>query len=301
MAEARTSPCEQCGIPVTKTATQQHHRKYWTCSQSCANKRRIQLGNTPAWAPNPLRGQQDTRPCAVCSKPVTRYLSQSRAKIHAWACSRSCAAALRGRAKVADGTWNRPVKPRRGDTVPCLVCGKPFYRQQSYIAQGRKLCSRECNRLYQTKPPVLKSCARCGAALVLKPSQAARAYCSTACNATAKTKRASGRTHNGRPVIINAQGYFTVYEPTHPAANKHNGRVLEHRLIMEKVIGRYLLTDEHIDHIDQDKTNNDPSNLQVLSPTNHAKKTSTDQQRARAKLLAELAAYREKYGELPME
>ena len=54
-------------------------------------------------------------------------------------------------------------------------------------------------------------------------------------------------------------------------------------------------------HIDQDKTNNDPSNLQVMSPMAHSQKTNADKERARARLLAELAAYQEKYGPLESE
>jgi hypothetical protein len=192
-------------------------------------------------------------------------------------------------------------KPRKGDVIACSVCKTEFYRQPAYIEQGRHLCSRECNRVWQTKPATAKACAHCGAGMTLKPSQSHRQFCSKACETANKIKRPTGRMHNGRPVLINFQGYLTVYEPAHPFANKHNGRVLEHRLIVEKGLGRYLTTNEHVDHIDQDKTNNDPSNLQVMSPSEHQWKTTRDKERARARLLAELAAYREKYGELPME
>lgn len=201
---------------------------------------------------------------------------------------------------MMSGTWKQPRKPRRGGTVPCDQCGTPFYRQPAYIAQGRRLCSTACANLSKIKTPIVKACLHCGAEMTLKPSQSARQFCSKACEATAKIKRPTGREHNGRPVLVNAQGYLTVYEPTHPAAGR-NGRVLEHRLVMESVLGRYLTTEEHVDHIDQDKTNNDPSNLQVMSPMAHSQKTNADKERARARLLAELAAYQEKYGPLESE
>lgn len=173
----------------------------------------------------------------------------------------------------------------------------PFYREPAYIAQGRHLCSPACNRLWQTKTPTVTPCAWCGAEMALKPSQTHRQFCSQRCAADSKIKRPTGRLYNGRPVLMNAQGYLTVYEPTHPSAGQ-NGRVMEHRLVMEKMLHRYLRTDEHVDHIDQDKTNNRLDNLQVLSPDAHSRKTNADKERARAKLLAEIEAYREKYGPL---
>lgn len=46
-------------------------------------------------------------------------------------------------------------------------------------------------------------------------------------------------------------------------------RYLEHRLVMEAVLGRKLLKNEEVHHIDGNKLNNDPSNLMVLSPSEH--------------------------------
>lgn len=59
-------------------------------------------------------------------------------------------------------------------------------------------------------------------------------------------------------------GYVLVHAPEHPHATKQ-GRVREHRLVMERVLGRYLLPTEVVDHIDGQKDNNDPSNLRVFA------------------------------------
>ncbi len=45
----------------------------------------------------------------------------------------------------------------------------------------------------------------------------------------------------------------------------------EHRLVMERFLGRKLLTEEQVHHIDRDTLNNSPSNLQVLSRSEHLK------------------------------
>ena len=63
-------------------------------------------------------------------------------------------------------------------------------------------------------------------------------------------------------------GYFQVYIPTHPYANK-DGYVLEHRLVFEKKIGRYLGIDEIIHHINHDPSDNRPENLMVLNKIEH--------------------------------
>ncbi|HJZ04280.1 MAG TPA: HNH endonuclease [Patescibacteria group bacterium] len=64
--------------------------------------------------------------------------------------------------------------------------------------------------------------------------------------------------------------YIRVYIPSHPSASR-TGHVLEHRLVMEKKIGRYLKKDEIIHHIDGDSKNNEIDNLEITSVHNHLK------------------------------
>jgi hypothetical protein len=56
--------------------------------------------------------------------------------------------------------------------------------------------------------------------------------------------------------------------PDHPGA--HGGYLLEHRYVMEQVLGRPLERTEHVHHIDGDRANNAPSNLIVLTASQHA-------------------------------
>jgi hypothetical protein len=61
-------------------------------------------------------------------------------------------------------------------------------------------------------------------------------------------------------------GYISVPSPLHPNKD-HHGCVSEHRLVMEKHIGRYLSKKEVVHHIDKNKENNLISNL-MLFPDN---------------------------------
>ena len=66
------------------------------------------------------------------------------------------------------------------------------------------------------------------------------------------------------------EGYFRVKQRTHPFADS-KGYVLEHRLIMEKHIGRYLTKDEIVHHINHNKIDNRIENLELMTKWQHAK------------------------------
>lgn len=63
--------------------------------------------------------------------------------------------------------------------------------------------------------------------------------------------------------------YKLIHMPSHPNATK-GGYVREHRLVMERVLGRLLHDDEVVDHINRfDTLNNDPSNLRIMKKKDH--------------------------------
>lgn len=59
-------------------------------------------------------------------------------------------------------------------------------------------------------------------------------------------------------------GYRYIYSPDHPSRTQM-GYVAEHRLVMERVLGRLLTRKEAVHHIDGDTLNNEQSNLQVFA------------------------------------
>jgi hypothetical protein len=61
----------------------------------------------------------------------------------------------------------------------------------------------------------------------------------------------------------NSRGYVKIHMPSHPHAQ--NGYVLEHRLVMEKMIGRLLDASEVVHHRNGVKDDNRPENLQLFS------------------------------------
>jgi hypothetical protein len=91
--------------------------------------------------------------------------------------------------------------------------------------------------------------------------------------------------HSGAPMernyfwrggrIVDKHGYILVKTPGHPFATKA-GYVREHRLVMERILGRYLEPHEVVDHVDGNTSNNDPTNLRLFaSNADHLRATLT--------------------------
>lgn len=65
-----------------------------------------------------------------------------------------------------------------------------------------------------------------------------------------------------------AHGYVTIKRRDHPYANSA-GYVMEQRLVMEPVLGRYLTPGENVHHRNQVRDDNRPENLELVVHTNH--------------------------------
>jgi hypothetical protein len=64
-------------------------------------------------------------------------------------------------------------------------------------------------------------------------------------------------------------GYIVIRKPDHPKA--HNSYVFLHRLVAEEKLGRFLVDGETVHHINGDRLDNRPENLEVLSHRLHGR------------------------------
>jgi len=77
-------------------------------------------------------------------------------------------------------------------------------------------------------------------------------------------KCANNRERKPRKEKILRTGYWYILVKGHHSNTKQH-YVAEHRLVMEKHLGRPLLPQEAVHHIDHDKLNNDIANLQLFA------------------------------------
>ncbi|HLB41244.1 MAG TPA: HNH endonuclease [Gammaproteobacteria bacterium] len=116
---------------------------------------------------------------------------------------------------------------------------------------------------------VKKNCDICGSSFFVDfyRKKIAR-FCSRKCKGKSIGNREKSLNWKGGK-IEHSCGYYLIKVDNHPFSNKA-GYIPEHRLIAEKTIGRYINPKkEHVHHIDENKKNNDPNNLLVLTFVEH--------------------------------
>lgn len=124
------------------------------------------------------------------------------------------------------------VKNKRGTLIAncvCDECGKEFKRYLCMIESQRNFCSSECSSKSQR----------------------------------GRTGNQASYWRGGRHK--SKKGYVLIYKPKHYPFAKKRKYVREHRLIMEKAIGRYLRQEEVVHHKNGIKDDNRIENLLLFN------------------------------------
>jgi len=166
---------------------------------------------------------------------------------------------------------------KNGKVIKCEQCGTEKYKPLAKLKRFKNhFCSHKCADEFRRKR-VIVNCQACGKEIERVQSRVDRhkmfIFCDRDCMAIGfKGVNISGffKEGNTGDKCINfkdgtqiTNGYISELAPDHPAATK-KGYVYQHRLVMEKKIGRYLLPKEVVHHIDENKQNNHPDNLMLF-------------------------------------
>lgn len=139
------------------------------------------------------------------------------------------------------------TKPPKKRTCP--VCENEYEPG----TPGQVYCSQACRGAGMRRPDKPTACARCGGSMPPR-APAGQKYCSHSCSAQSRTGTMGWRVDGARRVA-ETSGYAFV-----KVAGKWE---LEHRVVMEAVLGRRLRPGENVHHKDGCRSNNAPENLEL--------------------------------------
>lgn len=187
----------------------------------------------------------------------------------------------------------QPIAVRQCDNCGANI--EIFHKDR--LLRKNLFCSKKCEGIFRKEQtPKESECPICHKKFHIKPHQrkvAAHNYCSRECLNIAKAEymKGEGNHQYGVKGELNSSwkggkrkssyGYYLIYSPEHPFANG-DGMVFEHRLVAEQFLlteensveingKKYLSPDFVVHHRDGNKTNNDVSNLQIMTLSEHTK------------------------------
>ena len=193
--------------------------------------------------------------CHQCKQSFWIKPSKARRKRY---CSRACLhASMRVEKPVRPGQRHRTTYGER----KCPVCDEGFIAR----AKTQKYCNQKCpikavwdrNKDNSVEP---RPCEACGTVFRPRPLNAGR-FCSRDCALSGQQGSLGPNWRGGRHV--GEGGYVRISKPDHPAAQGRGGYVLEHRIVMKEMIGRYLRDGENVHHKNGDRADNRIENLEL--------------------------------------
>ncbi len=119
-----------------------------------------------------------------------------------------------------------------------------------------------------TPKTIEQTCQHCGKMFLCYRSKVAKGggkYCSVDCFLSTNKGPSHSCWKGGRS--IDKQGYARLYILT----GKGWCRIREHRVAMERLLGRPLKHNEQVHHINGNKLDNSPENLELTTGSNHRK------------------------------
>lgn len=208
-----------------------------------------------------------TKTCENCGNQFTVTRQREHAQRF---CSKACLSAH-------EAVHGRPAARAEETTFACKQCGGPFSYKPAYLTAYRKkfgkdplYCSKPCSDLGRRADSDEKNkavCKNCGKEFyrTRRPESGTIYREQQLCGKQCKNEWVSKvyREKHGLPQVTKRvkRGYVVL---RFPAANgKPAHEKLEHRDVMEKVIGRPLHEEETIHHRDGDRQNNVPENLEL--------------------------------------